>query len=73
MKKKTKNNSLYESQKQAVLKVLDYYFHDLTKCIDWLYTRNPLLGNVVPNDMLLAGRFDKLQKFIYERLEENEK
>ena len=66
-----KNEALYNCQHQAALKAVNMYFNNISKSIDWMYTRNPLLGNVVPNDMLKVGRFGKLMQFIYDRLEEN--
>jgi hypothetical protein len=71
MKRKAKDKSLYECQYQAALKVVNVYFNDESKSMDWMYTRNLLLGDVVPKDMILAGRFDKLMRFIYTQLEEN--
>ena len=32
----------------------------------WFQTKNPLLGNVSPDEMILAGRLDRLKKFISE-------
>ena len=30
----------------------------------WFGTKNPLLGNMTPDDMILTGRHKKLEKFI---------
>jgi hypothetical protein len=71
MKRKAKidkNEALYNCQHQAALKAVNMYFNNISKATDWMYTRNPLLGDVVPNDMLKIGRFDKLMKFIYDQI-----
>jgi hypothetical protein len=76
MKRKAKidkNEALYNCQHQAALKAVNMYFNNISKSIDWMYTQNPLLGNVVPNDMIKVGRFDKLMGFIYTQLEDNKR
>jgi hypothetical protein len=30
----------------------------------WFKTRNPLLGDISPRDMIRLGRFERLRKFI---------
>ena len=47
------------------------YFNDEHKTVLWFQTVNPLLGNVSPKQMIRAGRFKKLLKFIQTALEEN--
>ena len=32
----------------------------------WFVTKNPLLGNISPDQMILANRYDRLKKFIDE-------
>ena len=72
MKRKAKfDQILFECQYVAALKVVDGFFKNESKSIDWMYTKNPLLGDVSPIDMIKVGRFDKLMKFIYTQLEEN--
>lgn len=39
---------------------------------EWMTSKNPLLGNLTPHDMIYAGRFEKLHKFVTTMLEENE-
>jgi hypothetical protein len=72
MKRKAKfNKDLFDCQYQATFKAVNGFFNNESKATDWMYTRNPLLGDVVPVDMIKIGRFDKLMKFIYTQLEEN--
>lgn len=39
----------------------------------WMATKNPLLGNISPEDMIRLGRVDRLLKFIKDALAENER
>jgi hypothetical protein len=70
-KKSTFDKKLYECQWQASLKAVNFYFNNEVKSILWMQIKNPLLGNVSPETMLKAGRFDKLMKFIYTQLEKD--
>ena len=36
------------------------------KALAWFSTPNPMLGEVTPNEMLAAGRVERLMKFIRE-------
>jgi hypothetical protein len=42
------------------------------KVYRWIHTANPLLGNLVPFEMIGSGRFEKLHSFVKTMLEENE-
>lgn len=55
------------------LNMVAQYFLDEQKTILWFKTRNPLLGNITPRDMIRIGRFRKLQRFIQNALDENER
>jgi hypothetical protein len=57
----------------VALAMVAQYFQDGQKTILWFKTRNPLLGNVAPRDMIRIGRFKKLQRFIQNALDENER
>lgn len=37
---------------------------DVDKAVAWFKTRNPLLGDVAPRDMIRLGRYERLRKFI---------
>jgi len=37
---------------------------DPNKTVAWFKTRNPLLGDVTPRDMIRLGRYDRLRRFI---------
>ena len=49
------------------------YFQDQHKTVLWFKTPNPLLGYITPRDMIRVGRFRKLQRFIQNALDENER
>ena len=50
----------------------DYFDGDTDKVTLWLATANPSLGNVIPNDMLKAGKLDNLLKFARSAMDEHE-
>ena len=41
------------------------------KTVAWFQTRNPLLGDVSPRDMIRLGRFERLRKFIIQAMTED--
>lgn len=43
---------------------------DVDKTVAWFQTRNPLLGDISPRDMIRLGRFERLRKFILVSLQE---
>jgi hypothetical protein len=45
--------------------VAEYFKGDLEKTALWFKIDNPMLGDVSPREMIRAGRFKKLIKFIY--------
>lgn len=45
---------------------------DLDKTVVWFQTRNPLLGDVSPKDMIRSGRFERLRKFILASVQEQQ-
>lgn len=47
------------------------HFNSAIKADKWFMTKNPLLGNIRPYDMLIMGRASKLLKFIQNELEGN--
>lgn len=51
--------------------VAQYFKGDASKTALWFSTKNPMLGNVSPRDMIRFGRYEKLSRFIMEALEEN--
>jgi hypothetical protein len=44
--------------------VAEFFKGDVVKTGMWLRTRNPMLGNISPRDMIRLGRFSKLMRFI---------
>ena len=43
------------------------------KTVAWFQTRNPLLGDISPRDMIRLGRFERLRKFIFQAMTEDER
>lgn len=41
-----------------------FFEGDLKKTSIWFTTKNPLLGDIAPRDMICYGRYEKLRKFI---------
>jgi hypothetical protein len=44
--------------------VATFFDGDVTKTALWFRTRNPMLGDVSPREMVRLGRFDRLRRFI---------
>ncbi len=44
--------------------VIEQFDGDKRKAELWFNTKNPMLGNISPTDMIRFGRYEKLQKFI---------
>lgn len=51
--------------------VLKHFKNDIEKTDLWFNTKNPLLGNISPNEMIKVNGIDKLEKFILNCLKEN--
>lgn len=45
--------------------VATFFGGDVDKTGTWFKTRNPLLGDISPRDMIRLGRFERLRKFIW--------
>lgn len=50
--------------------VAEFFDGDLNRTVQWFKMPNPLLGYMSPRDMIRAGRFKKLLKFITTAIEE---
>lgn len=48
--------------------VAQFFDGDIMKTSLWFQTRNPLLGNVSPRDMVRYGRHEKLHRIVMEAL-----
>ncbi len=57
----------------TVLATVAQYFKDAQKTVLWFSVTNPLLGNIAPREMIRLGRFNKLQRFILNALNENKR
>ena len=51
--------------------VAQFFEGDAVKTKLWFQTRNPLLGNLSPRDMIRYGRYEKLRRFVMDALVEN--
>jgi len=51
--------------------VAQFFEGDAVKTKLWFQTRNPLLGNLSPRDMIRYGRHEKLRRFVMDALVEN--
>jgi len=51
--------------------VAQFFQGDVAKTALWFRTKNPLLGNISPRDMIRYGRYEKLRRFVMDALEEN--
>ena len=52
--------------------VAQFFAGDVNKTALWFQTKNSLLGDVAPRDMIWYGRAAKLREFIIAALDENE-
>jgi hypothetical protein len=44
--------------------VAQFFVGDVVKTALWFKTKNPLLGNLTPRDMIRFGRYEKLRRFV---------
>jgi hypothetical protein len=51
--------------------VAQFFQGDARKTQLWFQTKNPLLGNISPRDMLRYGRHEKLRRIVMDALNEN--
>jgi hypothetical protein len=51
--------------------VAQFFSGDATKTQLWFQTKNPLLGNLSPRDMVRYGRHEKLRRIVMDALNEN--
>lgn len=51
--------------------VAQFFEGDITKTSLWFRTKNPMLGNISPRDMIRYGRYEKLRRFVMDALHEN--
>jgi predicted nucleotidyltransferase len=51
--------------------VAEFFGEDVTKTALWFRTKNPLLGEISPRDMIRRGRYEKLRRFVVEAVMES--
>ena len=59
------------SQKAYVFNIVNAFFQDVGKTGLWMNSKNSMLGDVSPIDMICMGRIEKLLSFIETSLSEN--
>lgn len=59
------------SEWATAINLVDSYFKDSSKTVQWFRIPNPQLGGIRPEEMIQRGRCDKLIRFIQVALEEN--
>lgn len=47
------------------------FFNDIDKTYAWLKTKNPLLGDLSPLDLIKLGKGRKILKFVINCIDEN--
>ena len=52
--------------------VAEFFAGDVSKTALWFQTRNTLLGDITPRDMIRYGRYAKLHEFVMSALDENQ-
>jgi len=63
----------FVAMREIKLLVMDFFKGDEAKTNLWFKTRNPLLGELVPEDMAAIGvhYVEKLHRFVFSQLAEN--
>jgi len=51
--------------------VAEFFEGDATKTALWFKTRNPMLGDISPRDMIRFGRYSRLQRFVQDAMSQN--
>lgn len=51
--------------------VAQFFGGDAKKTSLWFRTRNPMLGDITPRDMIRFGRYARLHRFVLDALEQN--
>jgi hypothetical protein len=51
--------------------VAQFFEGDAVKTALWFKTKNPMLGGISPRDMIRFGRYEKLQDFVFDALDDN--
>jgi hypothetical protein len=57
--------------KMELFPIVRDYFNSSIKANDWFEAKNPLLGHMSPNQMLLRGRHSKLRKIVENMIQGN--
>lgn len=51
--------------------VAQFFNGDAAKTALWFKTKNPLLGDISPRDMIRFGRYARLQRFVHDAFQQN--
>ena len=60
-----------ETQEKISALLMEFFNNDTTKVGAWMNTPNPLLGNMIPYELIAMGREEKLLRFIENAISEN--
>lgn len=61
----------WDSMNRVGDRLVEFFNNDREKIYKWFCTKNPGLGDITPLDLVLLGRYERLEKFIHNRLEGN--
>ena len=64
-------NCFSQDNKVVMDELIRHFDGDEQKTLAWLHAKNPHLGSVRPIELIIAGREEKLIKFIETALDEN--
>jgi len=53
-----------EKEKEATKFLFDFFDGDISLIATWLDTKNPMIGNITPLEMIKRGRAKRLVKMI---------
>jgi hypothetical protein len=66
-----------EFTKEMIAEVESTFYHvekffdsDVVKTILWFNTKNPMLGDIAPMDLIRLGKYEKLNKFVTSSLDQ---
>jgi len=71
VKPDNKSNPRNLTYEQGLKLIIEFFQGDKDKALKWYMTKNPLLGDMSPYEMIKIGRGKKLMQFITCQLEGN--
>lgn len=71
LKHESKANPKNITYQQVLKEIIEFFNYDKDKALVWYMTKNPLLGDISPFEMVKIGKGQKLMKFIRSQLDGN--